>query len=173
MSEDRKQPINYPPIEREVDTPLSAFVVFCDEIRQENNGKLLLIGVYQEELIVPQLPALVQGVNIAVLVTGPEEGMISSLAIRVYHDEKLIVESGPDAIDRSLFAEPAFVRTDSIPRVFRIRAFLRTPPILIEKPSSLRVRVDTGDKVLRAGMLSLRAQTEKEGREDARQKSDI
>lgn len=33
------------------------FGIVCDEVRREDNGKLLLIGVYSSSIIVQQLPA--------------------------------------------------------------------------------------------------------------------
>jgi hypothetical protein len=34
------------------------FGIVCDEVRREDNGKLLLIGVYSSSIIVQQLPAV-------------------------------------------------------------------------------------------------------------------
>lgn len=31
-------------------------VIVCDDIRQESNGKLILIGVYSDDIIVPSIP---------------------------------------------------------------------------------------------------------------------
>ena len=33
------------------------YTLVCDEVRREDNGKLLLIGVYQHIILVPQFPA--------------------------------------------------------------------------------------------------------------------
>lgn len=35
------------------------FSVMCDELRQENNGKFLIFGMYTPDMSVPQLPFLV------------------------------------------------------------------------------------------------------------------
>lgn len=35
---------------------MKAFTIFCDDIRLENSGKHLLIGVYTSKLVVPELP---------------------------------------------------------------------------------------------------------------------
>lgn len=37
---------------------LSGSVVFCDDIRFENNGKAIIIGVYTEDLVPSSLPQL-------------------------------------------------------------------------------------------------------------------
>ena len=35
------------------------FSIMCDEVRQENNGKFLVIGMYTPDMSVPQLPFLI------------------------------------------------------------------------------------------------------------------
>ncbi len=32
------------------------FTIMCDEVRKEDNGKLLILGMYIKSIIVPQLP---------------------------------------------------------------------------------------------------------------------
>lgn len=34
-----------------------ADTIFCDDIRQENNGKYILIGVFGEDVVPPEMPA--------------------------------------------------------------------------------------------------------------------
>jgi hypothetical protein len=36
------------------------FILLCDEVRQENNGKFMLIGVYTPDVAVPQLPVVLK-----------------------------------------------------------------------------------------------------------------
>jgi len=32
------------------------YTLICDEVRQENNGKLIIIGLYTDEMAVPEIP---------------------------------------------------------------------------------------------------------------------
>ena len=34
------------------------YTLICDDIRQENNGKLILIGLYQRDIVVPHVPVI-------------------------------------------------------------------------------------------------------------------
>jgi hypothetical protein len=34
------------------------YTLMCDDVRREDNGKLLLIGVYQDTILVPQFPTM-------------------------------------------------------------------------------------------------------------------
>jgi hypothetical protein len=41
-----------------MDRPLEiSFAIVCDDVRREDNGKLILIGVYGENIVLPQIPA--------------------------------------------------------------------------------------------------------------------
>lgn len=43
-----------------IDTmPISAAVTFCDDIRTESNGKLILVGVYPENLVPFSIPQII------------------------------------------------------------------------------------------------------------------
>ena len=45
------------------------YVVLCDEVRQENNGKFILIGVYAPDMTVTQLPATLAFLTFFVVMT--------------------------------------------------------------------------------------------------------
>jgi hypothetical protein len=60
----------------EIDT-----VVVCDDIRQENNGKWLLIGVYARDIVVANLPADLR-LAIWLLVT-PKQLGASTIKLRI------------------------------------------------------------------------------------------
>jgi hypothetical protein len=48
-------------------------VILCDQVRTENNGKLLLIGVYSDVIVVPRLPLPIQltlAIEVRVVQTG-------------------------------------------------------------------------------------------------------
>lgn len=39
------------------------YTIICDEVRQENNGKLLVIGMYAAQMTVPQIPFITPGIT--------------------------------------------------------------------------------------------------------------
>jgi hypothetical protein len=42
------------------------YVLVCDEVRQENNGKYLVIGLYTPDMAIPQIPFLLPSVTFVV-----------------------------------------------------------------------------------------------------------
>ena len=45
------------------------YIVLCDEVRQENNGKYILIGVYAPDIALTQLPAVLPVLTFFVVMT--------------------------------------------------------------------------------------------------------
>jgi hypothetical protein len=76
------------------------FGILCDDIRREDNGKLLLIGVYDADVRVPQLPTalvarLVVGVDIQKPLVPAELEVVVSL-----DDARVLTGKGKITLDR-------------------------------------------------------------------------
>jgi hypothetical protein len=50
------------------------YVLICDEVRQENTGKFILIGVYQQDLVTAQLPVILPGLTFFIGVESDRPG---------------------------------------------------------------------------------------------------
>ncbi len=72
------------------------FTIMCDEVRQENNGKLLLIGVYQDAMLVSQFPVVLPGLTFMMKLESDRPGMWTA-RMRLQHldtGEKLLEALG-------------------------------------------------------------------------------
>jgi len=67
-------------------------VVLCDDIRQEANGKFLLIGVYGGNIVVPSFPA---NLNLAVWILGhaATSGKVQ-VRLRVVGPQETVLQEG-------------------------------------------------------------------------------
>lgn len=64
------------------------FALVCDDMRREDNGKLILIGVYGYDIAVAEFPAnIILTVVIGFKVTGPTE---AAFELQVLHERKQI-----------------------------------------------------------------------------------
>ena len=52
------------------------YVLLCDEVRVENNGKLMLLGVYTPDMSVPQLPFVVPSLTFFVALESDRPGTV-------------------------------------------------------------------------------------------------
>lgn len=130
----------------------SANTIFCDDIRREDNGKLLLIGMYVGGMTVvgpaPHIPTLAMfltyseprgcsedAVRMEVLLSGKNEPLIAMT----------VLNAGP---------RPDVIGDDEENRL-AIMAPVKLPPFLIEGPSTIRVRWYCGDKRVHGGSLKI------------------
>lgn len=131
-----------------------AHTIFCDDLRREDSGKLLVIGMYGSELLVQQLPAVLPGLNFLITVSTPVEDLFTSLTIRVMLGEEtlseMVVDSLPSSDDANQNPEDV-----TAGRVYRLQALAKVGILTIEKPTLLRVRVFTEREVLQAGALRI------------------
>ena len=108
-----------------------------------------------DDMFVPKFPHLHPGLAISVLVSAEKQDMPESIGVKVYINEKLLMEI-PTEFTSKMHATPTSgTPIEGLPNVTRIRTFFRTPPLLIDAPSALRVRVSAGDVVLRTAVLNI------------------
>lgn len=66
--------------------------VYCDDIRHEHNGKDIYIGVYSDEIILPELPYSMPCLTIAWAIRMPISYQPRRIAIEVFKGEERIVK---------------------------------------------------------------------------------
>jgi hypothetical protein len=70
------------------------FALICDEILREENGKLVVVGVYGTDLVVPKMPATVR-LSVLVSIRSASAG-IASFGVRLLRGRQPIVDVGAD-----------------------------------------------------------------------------
>jgi hypothetical protein len=50
------------------------YTIISDEVRQENNGKLLVIGMYSEQMTVPQIPFMTPALTFTFVIDSDRPG---------------------------------------------------------------------------------------------------
>jgi hypothetical protein len=61
---------------RGIMTITSKYILMCDEVRQESNGKFLLIGLYTPDMTVPQLPFVIPSLTFFVALESDRPGNV-------------------------------------------------------------------------------------------------
>jgi len=96
------------------------YTIMCDEVRIENNGKLLLLGVYLDVILLPQIPATFAGLTFLMKLESDRPGVWTA-RLKLQHldsGEKLM-----EAIGSINFQRPG-------PAVNPVRL----PPFVIKAP---------------------------------------
>ena len=69
------------------------YIVLCDEIRVENNGKLMLLGVYTPDMSVPQLPFVIPSLTFFIALESDRPGNVQvRFAIQLLDSGRSIAE---------------------------------------------------------------------------------
>lgn len=141
-----------------------ANTIFCDDIRQEVSGKMLVVGMYGESLVVPAFPVTLPTLCAVITIATPVKQPFKQLAVRLHLDDGLIAEmivQGGDLgqvaelspLDQQ--AEP--VDTEDAARVWKSRMVVNLSPFMIEKPGLLRVRIESESEIIPGGALRIEA----------------
>lgn len=126
--------------------------VFCDDIRQEVNGKLSLIGVYGGNMLVPAFPVIIPKLCLLVKILAPADDPINSMTVRVLRNDEVLQEINIDEDQLNAAIPPNKDESDSKDRGSRVQSaqlILIYSPIQFDDPSKIRVRVQTDKDELR------------------------
>lgn len=143
----------YPPAEGEIPIHRFAFTIFCDDIREEANGKQIFIGTYLDDMYVSEFPRDLPSLALWIEAVTPSAQPFTKFIVRLYLDDKLLIET----LEDSFAANDEKLDLDMFPQaVQRVRAKLRVPPFEMTEEGLLRVRIETDQGILKAGLLRIR-----------------
>jgi len=137
--------------------------IYCDDVRQENTGKLCMIGVYTGDLVVRQMPATLPQLVLNLTASTPATEPFERIKVEVRRDDEVLLslDSSDETTGLTQALENARREAEALEnieeRVQVIRMALHLAPFEITKPGVLRVRMETEreGEVLRAPALRL------------------
>lgn len=132
-----------------------AHSIFCDDLRREDNGKMMFIGVYEPTLVGDKFPFVVQALNILTTVTVPKRDMPSKLRFRLYFDDELIQEHVIDELPHGSPVPGSDM--DAPTAVAKMQMILSMRNWEVTHGGMLKVRVVTERETLPAGVLMVGA----------------
>src|SRR5260370_3780201 len=151
----------------------NGFTIFCEDSREEVNGKLSLIGCYGADLRIlgGQFPILLPKLGFHITVRLPIDAPNLPLKILVYlpgqrDDQPTLTTDAtiPDELIAEHESKPRDAKRDALigsELTFRgIRQHFVLSPVPITEEGLIRVRVVYGDTRIRAGVLKIIAEKE-------------
>lgn len=140
----------------------SGHSVFCDDMRMENNGKLMYLGIYNGDMLVESFPTILPVFRI--IISYHERVGESSLPVRFVvtaprgdKDEEIFQVEVPRA-DLGSAALPDDVSADE--SLFRTVLSPGFSPFAVTHPGRIKVRAYRGDDEIRLGTLRIRLKSE-------------
>lgn len=156
------------------------FTVFCDDVRTEDNGKQILIGVYGNDMVVGQFPHSQPLCGLTTLII-PAAMKLSNNVFRLYQNADLIFELAAKGDQIEAKRAQIHAATDEVPwpgqdvlppdedrvKIGAIKIGFRIDPANFDGPCALRARWDIGSQVIRAGSLMVVSRNDVEQRKQA------
>lgn len=113
--------------------------LYCDEVREEKNGKLLFIGAYMGDMLVQEIPAVLQKLVIYVKLVSDIKSPFEFIKLRAEFDGAIIASGD---IDKEELSATMPQNIDGKTR-FIATFFLVIAPFFIEKEGMLEVYAET------------------------------
>jgi hypothetical protein len=131
------------------------YAIFADDIRAEHNGKLIIVGAYNDSIVIEATPAVLPTLSIMIVVWTPGDDPFQKCRMTAYLDDEIIMdEEFPEDRLRNHPKISADIEVPSwvAPR-HELRRIVRFSPFVIEKPCALRIRVATEREEIPCGGL--------------------
>ncbi len=110
--------------------------IFCDDIRHETSGKLTLVGVYSDSLVVSTLPVTLPRLCLVARLLSPMNEAPSAVKLRIFRGEELLQEVVANEI-----AQPTHRPTDNT-QVQIVQFLVESPTFEVATPCVLRIHTE-------------------------------
>lgn len=141
------------------------FSVFCDDIRREDNGKELYLGVYTGAMVFPadsEFPLHLTSIAISVTYWEAPHSSEEPVTIKVFlpgeHEEAaaeaMVLPAGPRP-DGPTFHATDRPEDEASDLLMRLKATIRISPVELKQVGEIRVRAFVGEHKVKLGSLSV------------------
>jgi hypothetical protein len=132
--------------------------MFCDDIRAEDNGKHLLIGVYDDAIVIQsEFPIILPQLSFFVKLLEPISYRGKSGLIRIYFephgsDAEVLLEI---ELPRDRWTKADDPHFDPSAKYLNVNFLVKAVPFRVESPGYLRVRGYYDDDEVKLGSISV------------------
>jgi hypothetical protein len=135
------------------------YTIFCDDLRQEANGKLIYIGAYAAEMIIFGAPPMLLPTFVAAITYRERPGE-SDVPVKIKmfmpgSDDAAAELDLPVAVMRSTQFPP---ETEGEDRIYSAFVSIRASPLLVRQGGLIKIRAYRGDDEIRLGALAVKFQ---------------
>lgn len=131
--------------------------IFCDDIRDEVNGKVSYIGTYNANLFAKEFPITLPKFCIAVKIILPLDYPFDKIELNIYKDEDVIIQANIDESQLETYFQQVkeIKEKDKKNRLFAFQIRIIASPFQLENKCTLRVRAKIDKNEFRGAGLSI------------------
>lgn len=119
-----------------------AYAIFCDDVRHEIGNKTSYMGVYSEQLLVPQFPFLLPKLCVVTSVVTDLQEPFEELVVRLLKDDEVLAEVivPNEKLENPL---PLPIKNDAdLAQVLKFQTVFVLSSLVIEQPCTLKIHVE-------------------------------
>ena len=138
-----------------------AYVIFCDDIRNESGNKLSLMGVYNGQMFIQSMPTLLPKLGMSMKLFTSADKPVTTLGVRLISSAQdapvLSIDMPPDDIksgQREAIKSANEIKGDGEPRI-EIGFVAVLPPFQVAQPMSLKAIIIADGEEIVAGRLHI------------------
>ena len=133
----------------------SAFALYCDDIREEINGKSSLMGVYEGNLVVESLPVRLPKLCVVIFSRFSPDNPVKTFKVTVESNGEVIASIPDTETDyNSHFNEDDFADNHSL---INIKTNVIFSPFVINEDGTLQAKIFLDDELIDCEPLHIRA----------------
>lgn len=136
-------------------------VIYCDDIREEVGGKVSYMGIYQGDMYIPSLPTLLPKLCIAVNIVTSISNPFRKLSVKVekgMEGEELLSTGDMDLSNLTTPRKDENEDPGNENAFLIMRMAFVLSPFQVEKPTILRILVETEHGTIRGRALRIKTQ---------------
>ena len=116
-----------------------AYSTFCDDIRNEVNGKISLMGIFGSLMYLPQFPAVLPKLCALVTASTPIDRPFQSVSFKGVMDGNVLFDLALDSSQMEQMDQGAGLIQD--PKRFEAKAMVVLSPLHIAAPSKIKISI--------------------------------
>jgi hypothetical protein len=138
-------------------------VIFCDDVRQEINGKLTLVGCYGAEMLVTEFPLMLPKLCVTMSAETTVSNPFKSIAFAVVDEHEVeYARAEISEDDLAKFSLNIPNGDDANKAKYAINSIIQLPIFSVDKPTKLRTVAYSDGEPLRGRPLRIRLATQDE-----------
>jgi hypothetical protein len=130
--------------------PRSLSVIYADDMRQEMGDKITIVGMYQNQMVFPSLPAQVLKLAVFLTATSSIDRPFRKLVFRLFKNDEMIFEQAISDENLSVFSEKSTSVSEGSRSTVGMDAslFVLLPPLSFDAPGAIRCHAETEEGIM-------------------------
>ena len=131
-----------------------AYSIFCDDIRNELNGKISLMGVFGSLMYLPEFPAVLPKLCAVLTASTPTDKPFKTVSFKGTMDENVIFEIALDSNQMEQMRQQSGGLIDD-PKGFEAKAMVVLSPLHLETPTKIKISIVADGEEIDCGGLQI------------------